>query len=473
MMYSAEEKIKWFAISSRIVVLAIQFLANYLIPDHEAGVFKKPRQPDRNEFVEVLASGLTRWDGQYFLHIAEYGYTYENTLAFFPLFPVLIRGLAYPFQILVDSFPSVFILTTHDTLVLASILVNNFLFTHSARLLYKLTLKVTSNERLSYTSALLFCVNPASVFFSAVYSESLFCFLTLSGLVGIESGHTVTASLFFGLSSMTRSNGLINIGYILYRQITRRKQSVLLCITCSLIACLPFTLYQVFCYLQFCENAFPTLSNELIINHSRLNDYIMPGNRSIWCENTVPLAYSYVQNHYWKVGFLEYYETKQLPNFALAFPVLALSVSNAFEFFHNHGKTLIRSGLMFDSQQKTTLGLSLTCFPYVLHTFALALFALLFMHVQVSTRFIFSSCPGIYWFCAKILISRLCVSKEARIQIQKNPNKFYESLTNRSSKWKTFILNERFLGLALIIRYYFFAYFLAGPTIFANHLPWT
>jgi len=71
---------------------------NAIVLDHEPDVFNPPREEVNrlgDRIVEFLFGGFQRWDALYFMHIAEHGYTYENTLAFFPAFPLLVMTGEY------------------------------------------------------------------------------------------------------------------------------------------------------------------------------------------------------------------------------------------------------------------------------------------------------------------------------------------------------------------------------------------
>ena len=95
-------KVALTALASRLAVIALALVADNLVPDHDAGVFTWVQSSANEEggvtitdkFVNATLGGLTSWDGQYFLHVADNGYTYENTLAFFPLYPMVVRLLA-------------------------------------------------------------------------------------------------------------------------------------------------------------------------------------------------------------------------------------------------------------------------------------------------------------------------------------------------------------------------------------------
>lgn len=90
-----------------------QFLFNYFIPDHQADAFRSPLIASEKKqwstldvVVQKFFEGFTRWDSQYFLHVAQFGYTYEHMTAFFPGYPIISGTVAATLEVR-DIFRSV------------------------------------------------------------------------------------------------------------------------------------------------------------------------------------------------------------------------------------------------------------------------------------------------------------------------------------------------------------------------------
>ncbi len=100
------------------------------------------------------------------------------------------------------------------------------------------------------------------------------------------------------------------IGFKLIREVREgRVVSGVLKLGVSIAICVaPNVLFQAWAYSRFCvqEAARP------------------------WCGRTVPSVYTFVQSHYWNVGVLRYWQPAQLPNFALASPVLLIIAYTAY-----------------------------------------------------------------------------------------------------------------------------------------------
>lgn len=301
-------------------IFLFQVVTNLLIPDHDAGVFNPPSNGTTctatylDRTINVLLGGLRRWDAIYFTHIAQYGYTYENTLAFFPLFPVSVRIIAsFVF------YPLSFVVSYQNLILISSLFLNILLFVKSAEILFWLGRYVLKNDLIAYKASLLFCINPASIFFSAPYSECLYFYLTLNALLHLEKKHMLTSMLFVSLSFLARSNGALNICYFLYvvlRENIPRIQSlrraafvniqtfvtafwiffVFTIIPCSallVISITPFILYQIYCYKTYCVSEYSIDVPEILITYGKENYLKVQGfgAPSAWCNDAIPLAY--------------------------------------------------------------------------------------------------------------------------------------------------------------------------------------
>ena len=115
-----------------------------------------------------------------------------------------------------------------------------------------------------------------------------------------------------------------------------------------------------------------------------------------WCHARIPLPYGYVQDKYWNVGFLRYFELRQLPNFLLAAPALYLVLAHSARFVRCHRHFALRLGCTYFNLDPAAPRppahhacrarvLPREAFVYVVHAAAVALFGLFFAHVQVRS----------------------------------------------------------------------------------------
>jgi phosphatidylinositol glycan class V len=65
-------------------------------------------------------------------------------------------------------------------------------------------------------------------------------------------------------------------------------------------------------------------------------EYCTGGKSRPWCTRLIPSIYSWVQDHYWEVGFLRYWTLSNLPLFLLAGPMLVILLYTGFVGTNQH-----------------------------------------------------------------------------------------------------------------------------------------
>ena len=249
-------------------------------------------------------------------------------MAFCPFYPWLLRILARTLHQVLQYFVS-----ERSLLLACGWVLNTVFFALAALSLYRLTHGLFGKKNVALISTLLFCFNPASVFMSSLYTESLFSCLQFTALCYLEEERSTQAVLLFGLGCATRSNGVISCGFVTHQiikhfvsnEVVSLKSTAglftlsnlrnvvkasLKLITFNGIILAPFIVFQLYGYVLYCIP---------------LADVTRDTVYSPWCDKLIPLPYSYIQDSYWNVGFLRYFKLKQIPNFLLATPMILLS----------------------------------------------------------------------------------------------------------------------------------------------------
>ena len=139
-------------------------------------------------------SAWERWDALWFLRIAVEGYKDTDlSAAFFPLYPLLIRGLS---------------VVLGGNALAAAILISNAAFLAALVTVSELTRELFGRETARRT-VLYLAIFPTAYFFVAPYTESLFLLLSAGAFLAAHRGRWEWAGLCGALAAGTRSIGLI------------------------------------------------------------------------------------------------------------------------------------------------------------------------------------------------------------------------------------------------------------------------
>ncbi|XP_044482746.1 GPI mannosyltransferase 2 [Mangifera indica] len=444
---------------SRLLLLTLTILWRALLSPYDTSASLNPdcladplpSQHSRNNPVGSAIENGVVWDSVYFVRIAQCGYEYEQSFAFLPVLPICIRLLSH--SVLA---PLVRVIGYRAVLALSGYVVSNVAFLLAAVYFYRLSVMILKDPEAALRASMLFCFNPASIFYSSIYSESLYALFSVGGLYYLMSGANNIAVACLAVSGCARSNGVVNAGYFCFQTmhqvydalfVKKRVYLAMQILISGALRCvcifIPFIAFQVYGYCNLCLGLSP--------------EELRP-----WCRARIPLLYNFIQSHYWGVGFLKYFQLKQLPNFLLASPILTLALCSIIYYVMAQPKLVFSLGFQTSKEGKDfapvpfpletvsllngvsasiqekpspkTEGsqnlrqrkqihkenpavlsleygssvnsgyLSVYILPFILHLSFMVATAFLVMHVQVATRFL-SASPSLYWFASYLMVS--------------------------------------------------------------------
>jgi hypothetical protein len=150
----------------------------------------------------VLVSPASQWDAGWFVPIAQQGYEARapDSMAFFPLYPLLIRIVGEP----IDALG----LAGAHSFELAGTLVSLCALIVALYLLHRLT-DLELGARAADNAVALLALFPTSFYLSAIYSESLFLALTIGCVYSGRRGWWGRVAVLGALATATRSQGAL------------------------------------------------------------------------------------------------------------------------------------------------------------------------------------------------------------------------------------------------------------------------
>ncbi|MCW4023764.1 MAG: mannosyltransferase family protein [Candidatus Bathyarchaeota archaeon] len=185
---------------------------------------------------------FSQWDAAWYNTIAVNWYPtgadpLSGNWAFFPLYPALMRIFGTPL--------TPFMLP-EQAYYLSGFLINNLLFFACLILFYKVTQTIFNNQKYSLISTVFFAFWPGALFYSVVYSESLFMIFALGAFYFLERGSVGKSTVLAVLAAATRSNGFMILIPFVYAGLQKRK--IKTTVVQSVCIFLPYLLFTVYGY---------------------------------------------------------------------------------------------------------------------------------------------------------------------------------------------------------------------------------
>jgi hypothetical protein len=192
---TAVQDVVFALIVTRVATFAIALVANIVLVPNLPRPFSVPLPWQK--FAETFAV----WDSGWYFDIASRGYYFspdaESSIAFFPLYPLLIKLCAAPFG---GSAAATWV---------AAIAVSWTAFFGALLALHQLSERLTGSREAARRTVLYIAVFPFSIYYTRVYTEALFLLVTVLGVRAGFDGRWLRAGLFGALAAVTRPNGIL------------------------------------------------------------------------------------------------------------------------------------------------------------------------------------------------------------------------------------------------------------------------
>ncbi len=182
-------------IATRLATFAIAFVANLQFPAQKTRDWEMPFEYRR--FAEIFAA----WDSGWYFDIAKRGYYFhesqQSSVAFFPLYPMLMRAVAWPFG------------GTDRAIWLAGIGISWAAFVLALIVLHRFTERVFGSREAARRAVIYLAIFPFAMFFTRVYTESVFLLTTVLAISRAYDRRWVQAGLWGALATLCRPNGIL------------------------------------------------------------------------------------------------------------------------------------------------------------------------------------------------------------------------------------------------------------------------